>query len=80
MKYYKISEKRLKELLYAYYRLDCLEINGVDNWPGYMDNKIGYINEAFGTYDEDDWDEDIDFSDMVEKDLTEYEEIIEKID
>lgn len=80
MKYYKISEKRLKELLYAYYRLDCLEVNGVDNWLGYMDNKIGYINEAFGTYNEDDWDEDIDFSDMVEKDLAEYEEIIEKID
>ena len=53
MKYYKISEERLKKLLYADYRLDCLEVNGVDNWPGYMDNKISYINEAFGIYDED---------------------------
>lgn len=80
MKYYKISEERLKELLYTYYKLDCLEINGVDNWPGYMDNKIQYVNEALGVYNEDDWDEDADLSDMVEKDLAEYEEIIEKID
>lgn len=80
MKYYKISEERLKELLYAYYELGCLEANGVDNWLGYMDNKTRYVNAALGTYNEDDWDEDADFSDIVEIDLTEYEEIIEKID
>lgn len=80
MKYYKISEERLKELLYAYYELGCLEANGVDNWLGYMDNKTRYVNAALGIYDEDDWDEDADFSDIVEIDLTEYEEIIEKID
>lgn len=80
MKYYKISEERLKELLYAYYKLDCLEVNGVDNWLGYMYNKIQYVNEALGIYDEDNWNEDAELSDIVEIDLTEYEEIIEKID
>ena len=69
MKYYKISEERLKELLYAYYKLDCLELYGVDNWLGYTDNKTRYINIALRRYDKDNWDEDLDFSDLVEIDL-----------
>lgn len=80
MKVYKITEEKLKELLYDHYVLGCLEANGVDNWLGYMDNKIRYINAAFGIYNEDDdnWNEDVDFEDIVEIDLTEYEEIEEE--
>lgn len=74
MKYYKISEEELKELLYDHYVLDCLYEAGVDNWLYYMDNRIDFINLALGRNQED-WNENLDFSDIVERDLTEYEEI-----
>lgn len=35
MKYYKISEKKLKELVRYSYELSLLEKTGVDNWNGY---------------------------------------------
>ena len=77
MKQYIIDEERLKELLYDHYVLDCLYRNGVDNWIGYMDNRERYINSALGRKNPEDWDEDADFEDIVEIDLTEYEEIKE---
>ena len=77
MKKYIIEEEKLKELLYDHYVLDCLYTNGVDNWIGYMDNRTKYINAALGFYNEEDWDEDADFTDIVNIDLTEYEEIRE---
>lgn len=74
MKQYIINEDRLKELLYDHYVLNCLYEAGVDNWFYYMENRTDYINSALGRNQED-WDEDADFEDIVEIDLTEYEEV-----
>ena len=79
MKKYIIDEEKLKELLYDHYELDCLYCNGVDNWIGYMDNKTRYINSAFGKTNSEDWDEDADFIDIVNVDLTEYIEAPESL-
>lgn len=75
MKYYKIDEETLKGLLYDHYELSCLYCNGVDNWIGYMDNKERYINQALGKQNPDEYDENLDFSDIVNKAITKYEEI-----
>jgi len=77
MKVYKITEEKLKELLYDHYVLSCLYEAGVDNWLYYMENRTDFINSALGRKQED-WDEDVDFEDIVEIDLTEYEEIEEE--
>lgn len=44
MKAYKISEKRLKELLKAEMTLDALECAGVDNWNGYGEHWDMYLD------------------------------------
>ena len=69
-KYYKISEEKLKELLYNNEVLNCLYAGGVDNWQWYMENKREYIESFFENPTED-----CDFEDIVEVELTEYEEI-----
>lgn len=73
-KYYKISEEKLKELLYDHYVLNCLYDCGVDNWDWYMANRTEFINHALGRTNREDWDENVDFEDIVEIDLTEYKE------
>lgn len=78
MKQYIISEERLRELLYDHYILDCLYEAGIDNWNGFMINKTEYINNALGEYNLENFDKNCDFDDIVNIDLTEYKELIEK--
>ena len=73
MRYCKINKENVKKLLSIYYELDYLEANGINNWLSYIDSRIRYINEVLKKRGED-------FSGLVEIDLTEYEEIIEKTD
>ena len=69
-KFYKISEEKLKALLYNNEVLNCLYAGGVDNWQWYMENKHDYLADFF-----EDECTDCDFEDIVEIELTEYEEI-----
>ena len=73
MRYCKINKENVKKLLSIYYELDYLEANGINNWLSYIDNRTRYINEGLKKRGED-------FSSLVEIDLTEYKETIEKID
>ena len=75
MNFYSISENELKDLLYEHYVLGCLEEAGVDNWFGYMENREEYINSRLGIEDPDNWNEEVDFEDLVEIDLTKYKKI-----
>lgn len=67
MKYYKVSESHLIELISDSIKLSILEADGVDNWEGYMINKEDLITEVYG--------EDIDFEEAAIRDLKFYEEI-----
>lgn len=76
-KYYKIGETELKDLLYAWFKLDCLECNGVDNWLGYMDNVTEYIADDFNISYDEVLDKHLSLQDLVDKHLKEddYEEV-----
>lgn len=67
MKYYKVPENQLIELISDSIQLSTLEADGVDNWEGYMINKEDLITEVYG--------EDIDFEEAAIRDLKFYEEI-----
>ena len=67
MKYYKVPENQLIELISDSIKLSILEADGVDNWEGYMINKEDLITEVYG--------EDIDFEEAAIRDLKFYEEI-----
>jgi hypothetical protein len=75
MKYYKIDEETLKGLLYDHYVLSCLYEAGVDNWLYYMDNRTDFINQVLDKQNPDEYDENLDFSDIVDKAIIKYEEI-----
>lgn len=67
MKYYKVPENHLIELISDSIQLSILEADGVDNWEWYMESKKDLITEVYG--------EDIDFEEAAIKDLKFYEEI-----
>lgn len=67
MKYYKVPENHLIELIGDSIKLSILEADGVDNWEWYMESKKDLITEVYG--------EDIDFEEAAIKDLNFYEEI-----
>lgn len=46
MKYYRISEPALKELLEAAFTFYALQGGGVDNWQWYSDSIHDYISES----------------------------------
>ena len=48
MKYYKISEEELLELLADSLRLLVLDADGVDNWEWYMEGRKDFMIENFG--------------------------------
>lgn len=77
-KFYKISERTLLELLAASRKLDCLEIDGVDNWTGYMVSRAEYLAETIGVEVEDVHELDLDFWDAAKDDLKGYEQIKEQ--
>ena len=60
MKYYSISEDDLKGLITRDWELLELEINGVDNWPGYGEGEevteeevVEYMGTAFKIFKEE---------------------------
>lgn len=42
---YIISESELIDLLTTYHYANCLDAEGVDNWPWYMVNKEEYLGD-----------------------------------
>ena len=67
MRYYKISEAELRELLENYLELSMLNWDGVDNWAGYGASRRELIKEYIP-----DADEDTDFSDVTTLLLNDY--------
>ena len=72
MKYYKISEDKLRKLLEDSLELSMLNIDGVDNWTWYGESYRELIKEYIP-----DADEDTDFSDVAEMLLKDYEVVSE---
>lgn len=72
MRYYKISEAELRELLENYLELSMLNWDGVDNWGGYGASRRELIKEYIP-----DADKDTDFSDVTTLLLKDYEVINE---
>ena len=67
MKYYKVPEDHLIQLISASIQLNILETDGVDNWEWYMESRKELITEFYG--------EDIDFEEAAIRDLKYYEEV-----
>ena len=72
MKYYKISEDKLKGLLVDSLKLRMLNQDGVDNWTWYGASYHELIKEYIS-----DADEDTDFSDVATLLLKDYEVVNE---
>lgn len=72
MKYYKISEDKLRKLLEDSLELNMLNIDGVDNWTWYGASRRELIKEYIP-----DAGEDTDFSDVATLLLKDYEVINE---
>lgn len=72
MKYYKISEDELRELLEDYLELSMLNWDGVDNWSWYGESYRELIKEYIP-----DADEDTNFSDVATLLLKDYEVVSE---
>lgn len=71
MKKYLLSEKELMALLEAYHRLSILEIDGVDNWSGYMISYDDYVTNMLEANGEE-VNGHVDIEDLVESDLKKY--------
>lgn len=73
MKYYKIAEDELLNLIESDMRLRALENGGVENWEMYgvsLDNFIEYNKEDYSMFKGRGIDpEDIEFSDMARAEL-----------
>lgn len=73
MKYYRIAEDELLNLIESDMRLCALENRGVDNWEWYsvsLDNFVEYNKENYSIFKGRGIDpEDIDFSDMAKAEL-----------
>ena len=48
---YIIEESELLNLLQSYHYANCLDMDGVDNWPWYMCGKDDYLGK-FNTFEE----------------------------
>lgn len=59
----KIEQRKLLDLLEAYFKLAALESGGVDNWEWYGDSLCQYLQEDEMNKTQDD---DYDFRDMAE--------------
>ena len=77
MRYYRISETKLKEFLEASLELYALHSYQVDKWHGYMENWRDIMQDFYP--DEDVYDDDFekDFGDIAEMLLKDYEVISE---
>ena len=59
----KIEQRKLLDLLEAYFKLAALESGGVDNWEWYGDSLCQYLQEDEMNKTQDD---DYDFRDIAE--------------
>lgn len=75
MRYFKIDEERLLELLENEARLQCLENDGVDNWMWYMEGRKRFIADALEITEEEVEERNLDFKDLAKADLTEFKEV-----
>lgn len=75
MKYFKVSEAKLRDCLLAVAKLDCLERDGVDNWSWYMEGRTRFIAECLGKTIEEVTENDLDFEDVVDLDIQSFQEI-----
>lgn len=75
MKYYKISEEKLLDLIESSLELEYLETEGVDNWEWYGEGRDRFIAECLGITDFQVWDQDLTISDIAKKEIKNYEEV-----
>lgn len=73
--FYRISKTELLELLKAEARLACLEMDGVDNWMSYMEGRKEFIAARLGISESEVEKQNIDFNDLAEAELEDYDEI-----
>ena len=71
MKKYLLSEEQLTHLLEAYHKLSILEIDGVDNWEGYMTSYDVYVTQMLKANGEK-INGHVDIEDLVECNLKNY--------
>ena len=78
-KKYLISEKELKEMLYAVNSLQALEWGGVDNWSWYGESFSDYIEHYIedNKLNIDTTNTDFDIDDIVEIEIKQYKEVIQ---
>ena len=76
-KKYLISEKELKEMLYAVNSLQALEWGGVDNWSWYRESFSDYVEHYIedNQLNKDEINEDFNIDDIVELEIKRYEEV-----
>lgn len=73
---FKVSERRLKELIMAEAVLQALEAGGVDNWSWYLESRQDYINDYFSANDPEWFEQNSpDFLDIAEIEVEKYEEV-----
>lgn len=75
MRYFKVSEAKLRDCLLAVNKLACLERDGVDNWTWYMESRKEFIAECLGKTVEEIEENDLDFEDVVDLDIQSFKEI-----
>ena len=76
-KKYLISEKELKEMLYAVNSLQALEWGGVDNWSWYGESFSDYAEYYIedNKLNKDEINENFNIDDIVELEIKKYEEV-----
>ena len=76
-KKYLISEKELKEMLYAVNSLQALEWGGVDNWSWYGESFSDYVEYYIedNKLNKDEINENFNIDDIVELEIKKYEEV-----
>ena len=75
-KYYKVSEKELKEFIMAAARLEALEAGGVDNWDWCYESKQDYLNDYFSVNEPDWFEDNIPSFDMIaDIEINSFEEV-----
>ena len=74
-----LSEKELKEMLYAVNSLQALEWGGVDNWSWYGESFSDYIEHYIedNKLNIDTTNTDFDIDDIVEIEIKQYKEVIQ---
>jgi len=73
MTYFKINADDLRDLLYDSVKLHCLEEAGVDNWFGYMENRIEFIAKQLEMSEEEVDEQNLQLQDVADKWIQDYD-------